>query len=557
MERRLMRRFTLMLSVLAAVACSNSAPQGPSGDAPSDAAADILEPPDAAPDSAADAAPEVGDDLPAGELPPPPDIGPLLDEARFWLAHGEPKMALDLFEEALALSPDDPDAVFGAGLAQYIHAAEFLAMVSNMPAQFLGYASGEGTRDPESMNEAMAEQVAGVFADLNERFARAEALLSRIDDPDFEWSIDRAPLYYVARPMLMYRGRFDLGDVSLIRAVNGFCWWFTALMGAQDLATDFSYAMVIAQKVQGGGADPMMILEAAAYLLGTSPHFLGVNDSGGEELFYDGVLVMRDVGQHVLDAVAWLEDEEATEQDVTRLEWEGGERILVLHNRVTLDGYEGTEEPLRVRLTDDVLEATAALVAALDEPGTVVPFSRGPGLQLATILGLAAKLGIVDQMGISLPVDITHLEIDQIHTLLAGFLPDALGFDWAGFHQVPAGLRALLPLLRDPDDGSWLLSWECPDDLWHDGFPSGPGGLLCGDKELVDGPHFPGTPWEMDANGHVTKLPYLVWQDPTLSGLVSVDAAYLDGGAPDWQAPDNTGMNTGLHLWLDAIMGFL
>ena len=256
--------------------------------------------------------------------------------------------------------------------------------------------------------------------------------------------------------------------------------------------------------------------------------------------------------------MAWLEDEDPTEHDVTRLEWDQGERIIVLHNHVVLDGYEGTEEPLRIRLHQDVLNATEDLVEALGVPGTVVPFSRGPGLQLATILGLAAKLGIVEQTGIPLPVDITHLEIDQILTLLTGFFPDVLGFDWAGFNENPAGLRILLPLLQDPGPtDEWLLSWECPDDLFHDGFPSGPGGLLCGVEELVDSPHFTGTPWEMNADDHVTKLPYLIWEDPTLGGLVYVDAAWDDGGVPDWQSPDNQRLNTGIHIWLDAIMGFL
>lgn len=519
-------RWLPLLLVVAAAACSTPSSEGPAEDTNPADVSDLFVPRDAV----SEVAPDTVDDVPDADHPPPPDIGPLLKEARFWLSHGEPKMAVDLFEEALALSPDDPEAIFGAGLSQYIHAAEFLAMLTNLPAQFLGYVSGEGTRDPESMNEAMAQQVAGVFTELSMRFARAEAHLSRIDDPEFSWTIDRAPLYYVARPMLMYRGRFDLGDVALIRAVNGLCRWLTALLGAQDLATDFSYAMVIAQKVQGGGVDPMVILEAAAYLLGSSPQFLGLNDTDGEALFFDGGDMMHDVGAHILDAVAWLEAEAPTDQDVTRLEWEQGERIIVLHNRVVLDGYEGIEEPLRIRLTDDVLEATAGLVAALDEPGVVVPFSEGPGLQLATILGLAAKLGIVDQMGISLPVDITHLEIDQILTLLVGFFPDVLGFDWAGFHQAPAGLRVLLPLLQDPAEaGAWLLSWECPDDLWHDGFPSGPGGLLCGDKELVDSAHFEGTPWEMDPNGHMTKLPYS-------SGRIRPSAVWST-----WTRPTRTG----------------
>ena len=539
--------------VLSVGGCSGKSVQTPGADTTIDALED-LEPLDIVDDQAQDTRPDTGSEI---DLPPP-DIAPILDEARFWLSHGEPHMALVLFEEALEISPDDQDAIFGAGLSQFIHASEFLAMVSNMPAQFLGYAAGEGTRDPESMNEAMAAEVTGVFVELNERFARAEAHLSRLDDPGFEWTIDRAPLYYVTRPMLMYRGRFDSGDVSLIRAVNGLCWWFTGLLGAQDMATDFSYAMVIAQKVQSGDIDPIMIFEAAAYLLGSSPDFLELNDIDGERLFNGSPVVLGAVGRHILDAVAWLETEEATDQDVTNLEWDKGERILVLHNHVVLEGYVGTEQPLRIRLTQDVLDATEELVEALDTPGMVVPFSKGPGLQLATILGVAAKLGIVEQMGIALPVDITHLEIDQILTLLTGFFPDVLGFDWAGFHESPTGLRIMLPLLRDPGDSEeWLLSWECPDDLSHDGFPSGTGGLLCGDVELADSAHFEGTQWEMSADDHLTKLPYLIWEDPTLSGLVYFDAAWQDGGVPDWQVPDNRLLNKGLHLWLDSIMGLL
>ena len=527
-------------------ACSTSpGGVGPGGDA---ATADT---------TPADAGPDTGFDLESPDLDlPPPDIAALLEEARFWLSNGEPYMALVLFEEVLDAAPDDPDAIFGAGLAQFIQAVEVLAMITNLPAQFLGYMAGDGIRDPESMNEAMADQIADVLGGLEERFARAEGHLSRITDPAFEWTIDRAPLYYVTRPLLIYRGRFDLGDVHLLRAVNGFCRWFTALLVAQDLETDFAYAIVIAEKVQGGGLGAVAILDAAAYLLAATPDFLTLHPERGPELFTEGAAHMRDIGMHILEAAAWIETEDATEQDVTRLEWDGADRILVLHNRVVLEGYEGTEEPLRIRLTDELLDATAALVDALDKPGTVVPFSAGPGLQLSTILGLAAKLGIVEQMGISLPVDISHLEIDQILVLLTGFMPDTLGFDWAGFHQNPAGVRFLLPRLADPDDpGKYLLEWECPDDIRANGFPSGTGGLLCGDAELVDGPHFVGTPWEMPADGHVSKLPYMVWDDPTIGGLVAVDVAFGTDEPPDWQVPDNALLNLGLHTWLDGLMG--
>ena len=542
------RAFPIVVLLLLGAACSNS----PGGVGPgADTTPADMAPADAAPDTAFDVA------APDTDLPQP-DIAALLEEARFWLANAEPYMALVLFEEALDAAPDDPDVIFGAGLAQFIVAVEVLAMITNLPAQFLGYVSGDGIRDPESMNEAIADQIADVLGGLEERFARAEGHLSRITDPAFEWTIDRAPLYYVTRPLLMYRGRFDLGDVHLLRAVNGFCRWFTALIVAQDLETDFAYAMVIAEKVEGGEADATAILDAVAFLMTATPGFLTLHPERGPEFFMEGAAHMRDIGAHILEAAAWIEAEDATEQDVTRVEWDGGERILVLHNRVALEGYEGTEEPLRIRLTDELLDATATLVDALDTSGTVIPFSEGPALQLSTILGLAAKLGIIEQMGISLPVDITHLEIDQILVLLSGFLPDILGFNWAAFNQNPAGVRVLLPRFVDPDDPDrYLLEWECPDDVRANGFPSGPGGLLCGDAELVDAPHFAGTPWEMPADGHVTKLPYMVWEDPTIRGLVAVDAAFGTDEPTDWQVPNNAALNLGLHTWLDGLMGLL
>ncbi|MBM4372272.1 MAG: hypothetical protein FJ098_11500, partial [Deltaproteobacteria bacterium] len=520
------------------------------------------------PDTAADLPGDPGvdsslPDLPSPdvELPQPPDIDALLEEGRFWLMNAEPWMALEAFEEALSLSPDDPDALFGAGLARFIHAAELLAMLTNLPSQYLGYAAGDGTREPDSANEAAAEEISGLLRELNLRFVRAEERLARIDDPAFSWSIERAPLYYVTRPMLVYRGRFDLGDVHLLRAVNGLCRWITALLAAQDLETDFAYGMVVANVIESGNdVSPSLILEALSYLLSASDGFLTLEGDVGVELFEDGAEVMTAVGEHILAAAAWIEDESPAADDVSFLEWDGGDRYLVLRNRVVLEGYEGTEEPLRVRLTDDVLTWTAELVASLGEPGSVVPFSRGPGLQLATILALAAKLGIVEQMAIPLPVDITHLEIDQIHTLLTGFLPDVLGFDWAGFHEGPAGLRLILPRFTDPKNpsGGWLLEWECPADLIHEGFPSGTGGLLCGDgAELVDAPHFVGRPWELPADGQVTKMPYMIWDDPTLGGLVYVDQAFGTGAATDWRAPDNTLLNFGVHRWLDTILGLL
>ena len=183
---------------------------------------------------------------PTPEVRRPPNIDELLDDGRYWLINAEPVFALAAFEAALELSPDNPDAIFGAGLSEYVRAAELFAMILTLPTQFGAYGAGDGTApipEPESQNDYLAEQAHQIMLFLHEGFAAAESHFQRLDDPDFTWTIEQVPIYVFTRPVINLKGTFDRADIYLLQSSNAFFLWFTELLAAQDFHTDLLTAV--------------------------------------------------------------------------------------------------------------------------------------------------------------------------------------------------------------------------------------------------------------------------------------------------------------------------
>ncbi len=560
-----------------ASACGDSAP----GNAPDGTASDALRPdldgrgpdedarlPDASGsdltgvDVRPDAPPFDGDVLPDAVLP---EVQALIDEGKYWLSNAEPGIAAKKFEEARALAPENRDAIFGAALSHYVSALELLSMVLTLPSQFSSYGAGSGTRsDPESQNDQLVEQVHEIFLFLRQGFAEAEVGFSAIQEIDFRFDIEGVPIYVQTRPSLVLRGKFDLADVRLLAGSNAFFLWFTELLAAQDFHSDLLSAAYAGMKASDEGLDLFTILDLLGHLIASDERFFTLREEDGKELFDAGMKHMVDAGANLMEGLALLEELSAEEEagEAISVTWDGDDVVLVVHNQVDFATLE--EVPLEIAFSPELIESSKALLEQMQLPGQVVPFSAGPAIQLGTLLGLAARLDVLKFMPVEIPLDVSGLQPGQVTTLLVLMFQDSVGFDYGTLASQPTGLRTLLPLLmKSPDPqgpADFWMEWECPGETAGTGAPLAAKGFLCTqESELVDAPHFDGTPHEMAADGYPSPLPYLVWEDPSWSGFLAVDHHFppMGTGDPEFVEPDLSMANTALHLWLKQLVGLL
>ena len=508
---------------------------------------------------------DLAEDLSPPEVRRPPNIEELLDEGRYWLINAEPVFALSFFEAALELSPDNPDAIFGAGLSEYVRAAELFAMILTLPTQFGAYGAGDGTAplpEPESQNDYLAEQAHQIMLFLHEGFAAAEGHFQRLDDPDFSWTIEQVPIYVFTRPVINLKGTFDRADIYLLQSSNAFFLWFTALLAAQDFHTDLLTAVYGALSARDSGIDLLSLLDILSTLIASDDRFFQLHETDGEALFVDGQRHMREAGEFLLLGLLEQPDSETVGEQALFVSYEVHGPVLYVNERVDF----ATEEPelLAITFEQELLDRTEDFIDRMETPGEFVPFSGSGALQLGTVLGFAAKLDLLRFMPVTIPIDLSNLEPGQIVALLTLFLSDAIALDFGSFFQHPTGLRTFLPrLLKVPNPAGpedFLMEWECPDEIGEGGTPAGTGAFLCSaEAELVDAPHFVGTSFEIPADGLASPMPYMVWDDPTWAGLLAVDELYLEnGGDPaSFVSPDLLLTNLGVRLWIESLLGLL
>ena len=528
-----------------------------------------------APDLFSDMADAVTADLPIApdqvdtELLPevrrPPNIDELLEDGRYWLINAEPAFALAAFEAALELAPDNPDAIFGAGLSEFVRASELFAMILTLPTQFGAYGAGEGTSpspEPESQNDYLAEEAHQIMLFLREGFAAAEGHFQRLDDPNFSWTIEQVPIYVFTRPVVNLKGTFDRADVYLIQGSNAFFLWFTELLAAQDFHTDLLTGVYGAVRARDQGLDLLGILDIAATLIASDERFFRLHETDGEFLFEEGQRHMREAGEFLLLGLLEQPDTEPDGNQALSVVYEVDGPVLYINERVDFV----TEEPelLAIAFDQELLDLTEDFLERMDTPGEYVPFSQSGALQLGTVLGFATKLDLLRFMPVQIPIDLSNLEPGQVVALLTLFLSDAIALDYGTFFQNPTGLRTFLPsLLKVPDPagpGDYLMEWECPGEIGEAGTPAGAANFLCsGEAELADSPHFVGTDYEIPPDGLPSPLPYMVWEDPTWAGFLAVDEFYMeDAGDPSsYITPDLFWTNLGIRQWIEALLGLL
>ncbi len=438
------------------------------------------------------------------------DVAAEVAACKTQLANGQPYMALQRAEAALAIAPDDVDANFCAALAGVIDRTEFalsLFKVLDMASTYNGL-----VYEP-TYSEELAEELHGIFGYLHAGYALAVERLDRIRDDALAFDVEVASVYDGPRPLLLHRGRFDRGDLLLTRAIARFAVGFVDIFYGQDLRGDVATLVTfLADQGVGGGFDLSTLSELLGYLLATDQRFLTLHPDDGVAAFLEAREVLADWGpdmREALEAIEAAPAEPGVDEVSTAEPLGGGGYRLTVRGRVVVDGDALVEEDISIEISPDVLAG------------------------LFTIEGLAE--------------------------LLAALIPAPAAFDMGAFYANPVGLRAILPLGEARGgfgEDRLMASWECLEDLDASGFPQGAQGFVCSaDANVTDAAHFVGTPQALAADGYASGFPVMAWEDPTWNGLLYVDLSEaLPGTAPGWVATDEVTINILLAETLTPVL---
>ncbi len=470
----------------------------------------------------------------------PPEVLDRIAEGKRWLRDGEPAYARKAFEAALDLAPDHTDAIFGLALSHLIYGAELAVMAVSIGGQLgdpEGSAEAIGTPpDTWSQNEYLAAELHYIFMNLRKHFAQGSDLLARIEGRPLAFDVEAVPVSLGIKPTVMYRGLFDAADVYLARAVADTATGVLDVLAGQDFSTD---VLTIVSLVKDGfeDLDGRAIFSILAYLLNEDERFLTLHPQDGETLFHDARERFAAAGRHLAAAIEGLVQEGPTGEGVSW--WEpdeaGGGTLHVCCRILRDQNGNATEEEMTFGLTGDILAAFQSASDSIRTPGHQVTLHGAVLPILATFVSVVSQTGLLDGLGVNLPLDLGGFEIAGISALMGSLLPNVVAFDWGAFFTSPVGLRAWLPEVTHEGQGGLgdtvIAEWECPDDLDANGFPSGTLGLFCGKgATLVDGPHFVGTKYETEADGLASPVPVLAFADPTLNHLLHVDLEGKPGG---------------------------
>ena len=548
------RGFAVMLgAAVVLAACANDS--GGKVVADADVAADTGDVTTISPDVALDATPDA-------DTVAPVDVSAEVAACKAQLAAGEAYMALQEAEAGLAKAPDDAQANFCAALAGMIDRVEFslsLGKVLDMASTFNALVVEEPTYGDE-----LAEKIHGIFGYLHSGFALGVERLDAIGDAPLAFDVDAVWVYNGTKPLLVYRGRLDQGDVQLMRVFGRFTMGVLDVLRGQDLSGDIaSLIAFVVDDATGGGFNIAKLLDMLAYLMATDDRFLTLHPTAGVEAFLEAREILASFGPDLRQALATVESLRSVPgvDEVTDAELmvDDGYR-LTIRSRVDANADTTVETPMEVELSGPVLAGLEAVSKSVREPGTLAPWAGGVTDLLAIMIEPLIEtraLGDLTLGGVTLAPGI--FTVDSLANLLAALVPSPAAFDMGTFYANPVGLRGIMP--RAVDLGGYgadrlVAEWECPDDLDAKGRPQGSGGLICtADSPLVDAPHFVGTAEELATDGYTTGFPYFVWADPTLNGLLWADLSeVLPDTAPGYVAVDAATVNIVMSEMLGPLL---
>ncbi len=468
----------------------------------------------------------------------PSPVAAQIAECRHWLAQGQPYLALQAAEAGLAIAPDDTDALFCAALAGLIDRTEFGLSMLTLLDMAQTYA---GSIVEPTWSDYVAGEIHRVAEYLHEGFARAVVRLDRLDGRSLAFDVDAAWVYSGSRPFMVLRGRFDAGDVRLMRVIGTFAMGFLDILRGQDFRGD---AATLISYIVDDFMDQFNVpnlLRIVAYMVVTDERFLGLDPLDGPDAFAEARTVLERLGPELRQTLETMAAQPAVAgvAEVSTCEElpNGGYRLRV-HMRVdTPTDPELPLEEAEMRFTLDpaVLDGVDAVSASVANPGTLVSFEGGVRYVLALMVSALLDGGVLGELEVAgIRLKPGTFSTAQLAGILSLLIEAPAAFDLGTFYATPVGLRALLPesVAAGGFGADHMLSeWECPGDLGPDGLPQGWQRFLCGEgAEFVDSAHFVDTPFALEPDGYVSPLPYFAWRDPTLGGLLYVD---LSGVFPE------------------------
>lgn len=492
------------------------------------------------------------------------DASELIAKGKEWLEKAEPGFALNEFMKALASCPNDIEARFGAAISEMIYGAEqFVSVLTVLSGQ------GTGPKLPAkpimeaagSQNEWLAKELHVIFMALREHFINAADHLAFIGDAEPNFKLDAVPVYLGIKPSLILRGKYDNGDVLLMRAIaNLFAGIFDVLAG-QNLNTDLLSLVEMGKDALSKDVDFIWISRFLAYLLNDNDAFLTPDEDVGNALFSDSKERFASVGPLLHSAISKMREYGQGPDEVSFIAEMGNDVTITVRNRVKKDEQgQTTEEPWTITLSNQHLQAFLDCSRSILSPGYKITLHASVIPVLSTIVVGLVRTGILDAVGLNLPLDISALDVDDLAGLIRSLMPNVLAFDWGEFFSNPVGLREFMPVYTD-DRPLWknelIVEWECPDDLLADGYPKGKFRLFCSKgASLIDAGHFIGLPYETEPDGVTSESPVIAFEDPTFNGLiyVNLEGKYGSADTTNYELANHTTLNSALAMLLDAII---
>lgn len=515
-----------------------------------------------------------------GDIETDGDTGPDedVDLGIFWLENAETELANQAFKRAFDRNPDNPRARFGYAFSEAMLGYDtFFLAIQALEGQLLAPAPLRWKdQNYEDINDWFDKEFLHIMDLIDGYFLHAVEIYGPLKESGgLSIYFDHLPIHVGINEYTWISGEIDDADVFIFDGMARLGAMIFEFLAAHHLKSDL-YGVVTIFANDGLDTDLAGIMGMVTYLLNYEEKFLALRpDIGVARIQGLRDLMVGGLEDAILAAEA-AEEEYATDSDQTDevftvIQDRDRNKILVLN--VWRNDIE-TGEPImnEIELVNpDVIQAAADLRSHLIEGGDPVPFDGPISMSLSAALILPIGFGLLDWLDLSLE-ELLGLSYDLVspallETLLTGLLNlDVVALDLYTYLENPIGLRDMLPAWTNdqpPFENKLFTEWECPDELLDDGAPDGSGKFICaGEAEtLVDAAHFVGTPYEIAADGHTVKSPYLAMQDPTFGGMLYIDPEALAlAGYPEdprWQEADQLSFNAALGKILASVLAFI
>jgi len=335
----------------------------------------------------------------------------LLDDGRQWLTIGEGDKARLAFLDALAIAPDDPEALYGLVLSDTLHTVDVLSIIYDYLLSFIeeggpvaagaskGIVGDQGDREgPEGWIDDLLDMI---FHTLLLDRARELVDTSRTcrTIPDIAYHHEGIPIFIALDHVADLAGEFDLGELYAAEAFTLLIDGLTSHLLVLDLDFDLSLAWRIGDIDFASMPVPEAIGLVTAMLIDlvadpNYPTFLTMSACGMDAFTEAGLRIGLGLDQwlQTFAAVAAETDDQA--DDIIGYDdlnssgtFDHGEPFVIPHF-----GVLGAEEM-------NVLEGVLVLVASLrdsyldDTPYDPDPESRSP-FCLSSLNPLLEALGV-------------------------------------------------------------------------------------------------------------------------------------------------------------------